>query len=255
MSNRSVYQDYVSDQDFMKAYLEYQARYASDIRESDKILIERVRAVRQASGERDLLVLDLGCSTGNLLRHIAGSVRGLRLVGGELSQDSLEQCRADPGLAGMDFEEMDVVDLRDEARFDIIIVNAVLYMMNDEEFRRSLEGTFAALATGGQLMVFDFFHPFPQHLAIRETSHSHKEGLMLHFRPMADVEQQMTAVGFQEIEFAPFEIPIDLTPAQDDRDAFLNLHSYTVPAQDGRRLLFRGTLFQPWCHLFARKPG
>ena len=255
MSEKSKYEEYVADGTFMASYLDYQRRYASDIRESDKVLIQKVRALREEMADkRDLVVLDLGCSTGNLLKHLSKSVPGLSLVGGELSDAALEECRSNPDLAGMPFEKMNVVDLQDQDRFDVIIVNAVLYMMDDDEFTASLRGIHRALKQNGYLLVFDFFHRFPQHLAITETSRSHPDGLTLYFRPISETQQLLEHLGYGTVEFSPFEIPIDLQArSPDEPDAWQDLHSYTISDSEGQRLLFRGTLFQPWCHLMAQK--
>ena len=71
-------------------------------------------------------------------------------------------------------------------------------------------------------------------------------------------EAPETESGFDDVQFAPFEIPIDLPRGRtvgDNESGFEDLNSYTVRSEAGDRLLFRGTLFQPWCHLIARKPA
>ena len=67
--------------------------------------------------------------------------------------------------------------------------------------------------------------------------------------PKAKIKAWLAKVGFGDPVFRPFTLPIDLPKATDAAD----LTTYTVTAADGRRLPFRGTLFQPWCHLTARK--
>lgn len=256
MADESVYKEYVSSEDFMSSYLAYQERYVRQVRESDKVVIGIVaRLVDELA--RDPVIVDIGCSTGNLLRHIKGSLPVGTLVGAEFSDASLEACRNDPELADIEFLKRDVVNLGDVDRFDIAVVNAVLYMLNASEFEQALRGLAKSIRPGGALVVFDFFHHFPQDLAIRETSASHPDGLMLHFRPMAQVEALLRDAGFTSTEFSPFEIPIDLERGQhlDVGGAFEELNSYTVRAEGGARLLFRGALFQPWCHLVARMPG
>lgn len=255
MSDASIYKEYVEDEVFMSSYLAYQRRYASQIRESDRILLESLAGLLPDLGD-DPVVVDIGCSTGNLLRHIDRALPGLRLVGGEYSRESLAVCRAAEDLSRMTFEEMNVVALDAENAYDVAIVNAVLYMLNEQEFAAALEGLARAIRPGGALMVFDFFHPFPQGLAIREISASHPEGLTLHFRPISGAETALSAAGFANSTFSPFQIPIDL--GEDNRAGvdtdFESLNSRTIRTEDGERLLFRGALFQPWCHLLARMP-
>jgi SAM-dependent methyltransferase len=257
MTHTTSYDDYVQDRTFMRDYLDYQARYRIQVRESDRVIIERVRTISDAwKGTRPPTILDLGCSTGNLLRHLLRAVEGPTFVGADLSEAALDECRKDPALSGATFRNMDIVKLDGGALYDVIIVNAVLYMMNDDEFEKSLEGLARALTSGGEIILFDFFHDNAQHLAIRERSASHPNGLMLHFRPIREVEPLLEKAGFSEIRFEPFEIPIDLERGAtfgSNQSGFEDLNSYTIRSEEGRRLLFRGALYQPWCHLFARK--
>src|SRR5262249_6454818 len=100
-----TYREYVTDDEFITGYSEYQRRYAANIRESDRVLVGLVRDVTE--GEKGTL-LDIGCSTGNLLRHLKRLVPGLELVGGDLTPRVLEECRRDPELADVSFEELDI---------------------------------------------------------------------------------------------------------------------------------------------------
>lgn len=242
MTERAAYLDYVADTTFTEGYREYQRRYAERPRESDRVLVEMIdRETRDRPGAE---VLDLGCSTGNLLRHVRTVRPDLRLTGGDLIAGHLEECRADPGLAGITFAEIDALAIGRTAAWDLIVMNAVLYLFTPDQFARALSSVARALRPGGALLVFDLFHPFGQELTITEASETHPEGLTLHFRSYAGVEAAARRAGFGRPRITPFRIPIDL-PRPDDDDQII---SYTVPAADGERLLFRGTLHQPWCH-------
>jgi SAM-dependent methyltransferase len=248
MSTQSAYLDYVADDRFADGYLAYQARYAATPRESDRELVRLVDALTTGRAAR---VLDLGCSTGNLLRHLRAARPDLRLTGGDLMASHLAACRADGGLAGIDFREMDAVRLPAAPEFDVVVVNAVLYLFTPAELDRALRGVAGLLRPGGHLVAFDLFHPFGQELTITEVSETHPEGLTLHFRSYRAVGEALARAGFARPAIAPFRIPIDLPRPADD-DAII---SHTVPAASGERLLFRGTLHQPWCHMTARLAG
>ena len=253
-----TYEDYVRDESFISDYLAYQARWSTNARESDRVIIEHVANAVEAlpSAGREPHVVDIGCSTGNLLKHLRSALPDVRLSGSDYSPESVATCRADPALAGMAFETVDIVQMAAEDVFDVAVVNAVLYLLDQTDFDAALRGLARSLRPGGTLVVFDFFHPFRQDLSIIERSRSHPDGLPIHFRSMAEVEASLGVAGFSSVRFEPFEIPIDLeegAPHGDNRSGFEDLNSYTVRAEDGRRLLFRGTLFQPWCHLIAVK--
>jgi ubiquinone/menaquinone biosynthesis C-methylase UbiE len=256
-TDKFSYEQYVTDDSFTEKYQEYQSRYAAEPRESDKVIIRLVRAlVAEAGAARTLKLLDIGCSTGNLLSHLKRHVPEVELAGGDMVPSILDECRRNPELGGIAFRTTNIVELGIEAEYDIITVNAVLYMLDDAQFAQSLANVARALRPGGALAVFDFFHEFKQDLAILEKSRSHPDGLMLHFRPQAQTTRVLEAVGFGKARYMPFEIPIDLARGQTaaaNRDGFEDLNSYTVKDEAGARMLFRGTLFQPWCHLLAHK--
>jgi len=247
------YRDYVADEDFAAGYTDYQRRYAAEPRESDRVLIGHVAAALAARDPRAgrPRVLDVGCSTGNLLRHLSRALPQAELWGGELMPEALAACRAAPDLDGMTFVEMDLLDIDHADAFDVIVVNAVLYLLDDDDLRRALASVAGALRPGGSLVAFDLFHPFEQHLTIREASLTHPEGLVLHFRPHSLLRDAAALAGLGDLEIHAFAIPIDLPrPERDDE-----IVSYTVPAASGERLLFRGALAQPWCHVVATRPG
>jgi SAM-dependent methyltransferase len=242
------YREYVTDAAFLRDYNAYQAKYAKQMRESDKVLVAIIRELLAAGRARRRL-LDIGCSTGNFLLHLRRLVPNLELTGGDLAESSLAECRANPDLRGISFKALNILQLPPGERYDIIVVNAVLYMMEDADFQQALKSMAAALEQGGSIVVFDFFHPFEQDLSIMEVSKTHPKGLRLRFRPMSSTIRMLEAAGFAGAQFRPFTLPIDLPRNSDDSE----LISYTVTTKDDVRLPFRGTLFQPWCHLSARK--
>jgi SAM-dependent methyltransferase len=242
------YREYVSDEKFLAEYNAYQQRYADTMRESDKVLVALTRKIRDGA-KRDLDVLDIGCSTGNLLLHIRNMVPGVNLVGGDLAKSSIEECRANSKLVGIAFEEMDLLNLPQD-RFDVVIVNAVFYMLDDEQYSQALASVAKCLRPGGECLIFDYAHPFVhQKLTIMETSVLHPNGLRLVFRPIPSVVKDARAAGFVSVDFHPFELPIDLPMPGYDQE----VTTYTVSRKDDSRAMFRGALFQPWCHMIAHK--
>jgi len=246
MSVHSTFRDYVLDDSHMKWYSEYQKKYASTVRESDKVLISMVRA---AAGAGTPSLLDIGCSTGNLLLHLKRAVPSARLVGGDMAPGIIAECGANPELAGIEFVEMNMLSMDRARHYDIIVANAALMFFTEEEFTQAIVSLAGALSPGGQFLIFDLFHPFEQELAIVETSVLHPKGLQLYFRSYAAVSRAFATAGLTAPAFRAFEIPIDLPrPA-----AATDVTTYTESTVDGRRLNFRGSLFQPWCHVQSSK--
>lgn len=256
MSQTYTYKEYATSEPLYHRYSRYQERYAGNMRDSDRVLVELVKEAALRLGSQSLRLLDVGCSTGNLLRHLRTSCPEISLHGGDLMAPVVDECRGKPDMAGIDFQVMDIFHLPSDAPFDIIVVNAVLYLFDDEQFARAVASLGAALKPGGHLLVFDFFHPYQQNLSIIECSRSHPRGLTIHMRPMELTTRILRREGFPACDFRPFAITVDLLPGRtygDNADGFEDLNTFTETAADGRRLLFRGALHQPWCHLVARK--
>jgi SAM-dependent methyltransferase len=250
MSEKTSYSHYVTDQSFLSDYNAYQAKYAKDIRESDKVLLEIVRDAIGANRTRPLRLLDIGCSTGNLLLHLKRLFPDLELTGADLAESSLEECRRNPALEGIRFEKLDMLKLPRKDHFDIVVANAVAVYFYWDEYEKALRSVGASLRRGGTYIAFEWLHPFEhQDIVITETTMGHPEGLRICFRPMKRVAELLGNAGFTDIQFRPFDIPIELPMRGHDQEVF----SYTVRAADGRNICFRGALSQPWCHLIARK--
>jgi SAM-dependent methyltransferase len=253
MQTRELYEKYPHDNEYIRSYIAYQERYAKDARDSDKKLIELLGHLlaEHAPAGRQARVLDIGCSTGNLLVHLRRAFPSLDLTGGDLSELSIAGCKANPALAGVSLEVMDILRLAERPmRYDIVVTNAILYGFTDDLFAGSLKSIHDALVPGGWLVAFDFFHPWEQNVALIEKSALFPDGHPLHFRSFSSTRAALSAAGFAEPRFTPFEIGVDLP---DNGPA--SISTRTVTARDGRRLQFRGCLSQPWCHMAVRKPA
>lgn len=228
-------------------YVEYQKQYRRNMRESDKVTIALIKDNLPA-GE-DVTLLDIGCHNGNLLYHLKKALPALRMTGGDLFEGVIDGCRADPDLAGIDFQVMDVTKL-DCPPMDFIVASAVLFRFDDAQHQTVWENIYRSLKPGGIAVTFDFYNPFRQTLRIVDETETHPDGLILTFRSQQSVRTRLREIGFTDINFQMFEIPIDLE-LQDPTDP---IYTHTRRSADGKRLQFRGSLYQPWCHLVARKP-
>jgi SAM-dependent methyltransferase len=241
------YRDYVGDAEHMRQYAEYQAKYAAQIRESDKRLIEMIRPLA-AAGARTLI--DFGCSTGNLLLHLKHALPEMKLRGADLVDAIIEANRKNAALSGIDFAVADMLQPDPQgATYDVVVANAALMFFDDAEFDRAVAMLARLVAPGGSFVAFDLFHPFEQEIALVERSQGHPAGLKFCFRSWKTVKRALEAAGLQPPELTMWNMPIDLpAPARPE-----DITSFTVPTTDGRRLSFRGALYQPWCHVSAKK--
>jgi SAM-dependent methyltransferase len=238
------YDDYVKDEKFLALYNDYQKRYASEIAERDKVMLRLIAEKTSGTGS----LLDIGCSTGNLLLHIKRAFPGMRLTGGELAESSLTAARANPDLAGVEFRTMDMLDI--PGTYDCIAANAVAVYFEWDEYERALKSVASALKPDGYYMAFEWLHPYNQELRIVEKCESHPEGLKYWYRPFDRVSRMLNSFGLENVEFRPFFMPFDI-PEAPDRSG--DTVTYTAKLESGYRVSMRGTLMQPWCHMVARK--
>jgi SAM-dependent methyltransferase len=241
----SSYEKYVKDENFLAFYNDYQKRYAGQIAERDKVMLGLIAEKTQGRGK----LLDIGCSTGNLLLHIKRAFPEMALTGGELAEPSLAAARGNPELAGIEFRTMDMLDI--QGRYDCITANAVTYLFDWPDYEKAVQSIAKALKPGGIFISFDWYHPFAgQDLAIREITPGHPDGITIHSRSLDRVGRIFDKAGLDNFESHPFVIPIDL-PEPEDKSG--DPITYTVKQESGGRLCMRGALFQPWCHVVATK--
>lgn len=246
-SNKLVY----DDPTYLDYYNEYQKKYAMTVRESDRQLMEIIRqltAKRLAAGENPSL-LDIGCSTGNFLLHLRSAIPQLELWGGDYLPSVIEDAACNPALDGVRFEVMDMLELKQDRQFDLVITNAATHTFVDGEYQRVINNIGSVLADGGYYISFDYFTPFEEELTIIERAKGYPEGSRFHIRSYNFVSSCLKDARFEGVEFRAFNLPIDLEKPQD----MSSINTYTVTSVNGERLCFRGSLYQPWCFVVAQK--
>ena len=250
----SNFQVYNEDKSFHSRYLSYQSKYAQKMRESDKILVEKIFSIASTFPDsQQIRLLDVGCSTGNLLLHIKRLLPNISLVGLDLNQIVIEECKNNPQLRGIDFVVGSALEMKHlfNQPFEIVVANAMVHPLNAQEFEQVISSFASILKPDGFHLNFDGFHPFHQEISVVEYSdYGSQKGIPIFYRSFDRTSQVLALAGFDRIEFHPFEMPFDL-----DRDIrnFSDLSTYTIKTEYGTRLSMRGSIYQPWCHLYARK--
>lgn len=250
------YRDYVSDSELASEYAAYQAKYADNPKECDKrtaqLVLEGLRTMQPLG--RPPRILDIGCSTGNFVRLLRQLLPEAELVGGDLMVPVIEQCRRDPSLQGIGFEVMDIFDIPSARPFDVIVANAVSVYFEPDEYRRSLDSIGRALRPGGYFFAYEWVCPGSEQRRITEQSAWHPNGLTFWFRSDTFVCGALSDAGFSDCATELFDMPIDLPKPAPGSRAEATLETYTIKQQGSdRRMMFRGTLYQPWAHIRARK--
>ena len=242
------YSDYfVKQDDLTNRAEEYWRKYADNPRECDKVTLGIVTEL--LGPDTRAAVADVGCFSGNLLHLLRGSLPQAELAGYDIVDAVIERNRRNTGLAGIAFHAADILDFTPDRQFDLVITNAMIGTLQD--VAAALRNIAAMLKPGGRYVCFDWFHPYPHELVIGETSAVFPHGVRFYFRSYAAMTALLKDCGLADVEFRPFDIAIDLPrPDPQGPDALV---SYTVRGEDGRRLSLKGAIFQPWCHMTARK--
>jgi len=241
--------DQVGSVSYMRdQYAPYQAQYRATVKESDRALLRLLEDLIPADAP-SASVVDVGCHTGNLLYHIRKQLPRAQLTGWDIFPAILDDCRNDPALKGITFETMNVLDIKHEAVADVLILSAVLFRFSDQDHGIAWQQIHKALKPGGHALVFDFYHEFRQTVRIVDETDLHPNGLVLNLRSQIMVGEQLHSLGFDAPRFHPFNISLDL----ERKEPSDPINTFTRTTQDGRRLQFRGAIYQPWCHMVARK--
>lgn len=242
-------QETASPEFMATTYYEYQKRYSQEMRKSDKVMLNLVLPFLQKSARRPFRLLDIGCSSGNFVAHLRDRAPDIEYWGGDIQPAVIERCRSEPHLKGIRFEVMNIRDLSAWPQFDAIVANAVLFRFSEEDLATICCSLASALTRSGPLFTFDFYHRFEQDLTIVDKSAWHPQGLMLHMRSYRTASRIFREANFEEPLFLPFRLPIDLPERTDPSD----VGTYTRTTTDGERIMFRGVIYQPWCHMTTRK--
>jgi len=95
-----------------------------------------------------MLIVDLGCGTGELTKELHETLRARETLGIDSSPAMLARA---PRAAGLRFEQQDIARFQPEDRFDLVFSNAALHWVADHF--GLLRRLTSALAPGGQIAV------------------------------------------------------------------------------------------------------
>jgi len=242
--------EYVNAKKHHQSYVSYQRKYLGSPRESDKVILGMLETQLKGGG-KNTSVLDVGCSQGNLLRHVRGKFPNLELSGCDLNQDEVEAAEE---LTAVDddinFFCMDLKQAYTIKQYDCIILNAILFSISNNDIDLVISNIARMLKTKGMVIVFDFFHTKSHNLKISEevlVERGYHNNLEINFRNIKWFERIIGEHGFMLESYHPFDISLDLVEEEN------SLTSFTIKTEIGTRLIFRGVLAQPWSHLLLRK--
>lgn len=141
------------------------AQYARFRDERSVPFLDLLGLVRPREG---MQVIDLGCGSGELTRHMHDQLRAAQTLGIDSSETMLTAA-ATLGGGSLRFEKHDIATFTTNARFDLVFSNAALHWIDDHP--RLLERLAGMLAAGGQLAVqIPANDDHPSHTVARELA-------------------------------------------------------------------------------------
>lgn len=115
----------------------------------------------------DMLVLDLGCGTGETTRVLHDTLSARHTLGVDLSKEMLAKSGQHAG-GGVAFECADLAEVRVSPPRDLVFSNAALHWLDDHEGR--LAALAENVAPGGQIAIqIPANHDQPSHLIANEV--------------------------------------------------------------------------------------
>lgn len=245
----SDYQGYVTDEAWLQEYNRFQTRYKTAPRKSDLDLSALVKSI---TGDKPKRLLDLGCSTGNLLRTIRSGADGkpISYVGADLAEPSVKEAAADSDLKDMRFHVWDATDIPAGEKFDIVVMSAVAFMLDETAFAKMLGSVCRSLNPGGTFIAWEPCCTLPDYRARVEEHSPYYNGRphWITIRSHNIVERQAKDAGFASVRLVPFTPPDMPRPPE---SAYLTSYTTNIPG-DGPRST-RGYVILPWAFIVATK--
>jgi SAM-dependent methyltransferase len=101
------------------------------------------------------MALEVGCSIGILTRRLAE--RCDRLIGLDFVPDAVAMARARCApLQGVSIQQMQIPQQWPEEKFDLILFSEVLYFLDEDDLRETVEQTLRSLLPGGLVLLVNY---------------------------------------------------------------------------------------------------
>lgn len=180
-------------------------------------------------------VADVGCGNGELLYLLKRRFPGWQLAGFDHTAEFVDRARQFPGLAGVEFRQADLFDVR--GAYDIVIATCFLSLFREIEapVRKLIE----LCRPGGYVLATGLFNPFDIEVRVEfcdnsrpETSGRWRSDFNRHSqRRLRDLLYRMG----DSVEFEPCGYDVELVP-----DPANPIRVWSLRDEDGNTWLMNG---------------
>ncbi len=236
---------------------EFHANYRKSPRERDKVGLSILKNICEKV-EDTATIVDIGAGWGSYAYLIDKNIKNCKISAIEIDPNCVKSLNNDPELQNISAIYANIIETDLAQSWDIATTVAVTCMFAQNEFEELMHAITQLIKPGGYYVGWELFHDIDQELEIKEIH----EGIsdLLCIRSNQYIENLFEKLGFINLEFIPFEMPFDMEPVSETiawshkaTDIRLpHLKSHTVNTEQGR-YSFRGSMYQPWCHVIAEK--
>ena len=236
----------------------YYAAFREAPRERDKVGLSII-ANKLSEFKEPIDIVEIGAGWGNLALLLQNKFPECKVSGIEIDPSCVEAWKNDATLKKVPIINENILEKKINRQWHVALTVAVTLMYPQAEFYRFMEAIAQLIKIGGYYVGWELFQEVDQDLEMNEIVE--EMNFCPHsVRSFRYVRSVLEKTGFEDVRYMPFEMPIDLAPVNNTvprsgRSSDIeqpHLISHTVNTDNGR-YCFRGGLYQPWCHVVAKK--
>lgn len=107
-----------------KLWADLEKQHIAGINSRHRVILRNLKKIGLRSSSK---ILEIGCGIGSLTRHIATSIPGGKILGVDISPETIEYARNKyKGQSNMEFQVSDMTSFSNSSKFDFIVLPDVL---------------------------------------------------------------------------------------------------------------------------------
>lgn len=226
----------------------YNERQYQEMYRSTNFVIDCLDDIETFSSKKSFTVLDVGCSAGAHLYHLASRFSGHNYIGIDINQHYLNQAISIHNKLDIQNTRFECVDYKsiDEC-YDVIGSNQTMLSLELKDghefqsfcFDKSNSGVFFLSLFSERLLDFEIY--------VHDYNYSETKKVPYCIHSLPKLIQLANDKGFGLVKDSKFNIDIDLPDCHDGRG------TYTIRNEDLDRMMFSDVLYMPWRFVYFER--